>query len=125
MSLKYNQYTLYELNFFQRRQWANPRALILNIEGATDHSISVEQNGKYLHRITVTFLIFNRIIFRFDGFQQHHPPFISTIHTVMFKLCSLCFHYVKFPPCGRRHLNKFLFFSNVVSVVCSWNFLKF
>ena len=24
-------------NFMQRRQWANPRALILNIEGATDH----------------------------------------------------------------------------------------
>ena len=48
---------------------SQPRALILNIEGSTDHSISVEQNVKYLYRITVTFLILNRIIFRFDGFE--------------------------------------------------------
>ena len=31
--------------------------MTFNIEGATDHSISVEQNEKYLHRTTVTFLI--------------------------------------------------------------------
>ena len=30
-------YTLSRPNFTQRRQWANPRSLILNIEGATDH----------------------------------------------------------------------------------------
>ena len=41
---KQTLYTSFQLNFTQRRQWANPCALILNIEGAMDHSISVEQN---------------------------------------------------------------------------------
>ena len=27
----------------------------------------------YVHRVTLTCLIFNRIIFRFDGFQQQRP----------------------------------------------------
>ena len=54
---------------------------------------------KILHRIAVTFLIFNIIIFPLDGFQPHHPLFILTIHVVILKHCSLCFHYVKFPPC--------------------------
>ena len=46
---------------------------------------------KILHRIAATFLIFNIIIFPLDGFQPHHPPFISTIHTVILKHCSLFF----------------------------------
>ena len=37
-AMKYNPHTLFHLNFIQRRYWANPRALILTIEGATDHS---------------------------------------------------------------------------------------
>ena len=56
--------------------------------------LKVEQNIN----ITVTFLIFNKIIFLLDGFQQpHHPPIIPTMYTVILKHGSLCFHYVKFP----------------------------
>ena len=40
----------------------------------------MEQNTKYLHHIPLIFLILNRIIFRFDDFQSHHPLFIPTIH---------------------------------------------
>ena len=46
----------------------------------------VEQKTKYLHRIAATFLISNRIIFRFDGFQPYHPPFIPTIHIILYIL---------------------------------------
>ena len=37
----------------------------------------------YVHRVALTFLIFNRIIFRFDGFQPHHCPVISTVHMLV------------------------------------------
>ena len=65
------------LNFTQRTQWANPRALILNIEGAMDHSCLINCSGAKYKVFTLTFLIFNGIIFRFDSFQPHHPPVIS------------------------------------------------
>ena len=82
--------------------------MILNIEGATDQENCSGANSKILHCIAVTFLIFNIIIFPLDGFQPHHPPFISTIHPVILKHCSLCFHYVKFPPWSSS-FNKFFF----------------
>jgi hypothetical protein len=52
----------------------NPRALILTIEkkGATDYSCLENRSGAKYKVFTVTFLIFNIIIFRFDGFQPHH-----------------------------------------------------
>ena len=42
---KHTSYTSFWPNFAQRRQWANPRALILNIEGATDHSWLENRSG--------------------------------------------------------------------------------
>ena len=68
---------------------SNPHALIFNIEGATDHSCLISHSGATYKIFTVTFLIFNRIIFRFHGFQPHHPPFISTMHILLFINCSL------------------------------------
>ena len=54
-------------------QCINPCSLILNIEGATDQSYlenHIDQNTKYLHNITASFLLPNQIIeFELDGFQ--------------------------------------------------------
>ena len=41
---KSNSYTSSKLYFTQRRQRANPCALILNIEGATDHSCLINRS---------------------------------------------------------------------------------
>ena len=75
---------------------------------------------KYLHRITITFLIFNRIIFHLNGFQPHHQPFILPIHAVIFVHCSLFTPHVNI--FHHRRLTFFfkIFGSNVVSVVYSW-----
>ena len=56
-----------------------PFSVILNIKAATDHSCLENCSGAKCKIFTVAFLIFNRIIFRFDGFQPHHQPFILTI----------------------------------------------
>ena len=69
--------------FAQRRQWTNPRLLILNIEGATDHSCLENHRWAKYKIFPVTFLIFSIIIFRFDGFQPHHLPLILTIHMLV------------------------------------------
>ena len=48
-------YTLSQSNFIQRRQWANPRAFIFNIDGATDHSVykvAVDQKQQQLLNLT-------------------------------------------------------------------------
>ena len=81
-----------------------------------DHSISVEQTEKYLHRTTVTFSIFNIIIFHFDGLQPHHPPFILIIRVLLLIHCSLFICHVKFDHC-RRHL---FFPLNVFYLVQTW-----
>ena len=110
LSLKYNQYTSYYLNFAQLRQWANPRALILNIEGATDYSCLENLSViKYKILFTVTFLIFNKIIFRFDGFQAHHLPVILTIHILILMDCSLFIHYVNIHHCWFHFCITFFF----------------
>ena len=75
---------------------SNPHALIFNIEGATDHSCLISHSGATYKIFTVTFLIFNRIIFCFNSFQPHHPPFISTIYMLIFMDYSLFIHHVKF-----------------------------
>ena len=54
------------------------------MKGATDHFCLENCSGAKYKIFTVTFLIFNRIIFRFDGFQASIIPFISTIHMVAF-----------------------------------------
>ena len=87
--------------------------MIWNIEWSTDHSISVEQNEEYLHRTTITFFPFNRIIFRFDGLQPHHQPFIPNIRLLILIHCSLFICHVKFDHC-RRHLFFQRFFFNMV-----------
>ena len=74
---------------------------------------------KYLHRITVTFLNFNRIKFHLNGFQPHHPPVILTIHTVTCVHCSLFFHHVNFFHHRRRHFFWNIWFKRG-SVVYSW-----
>ena len=70
------------------RQWANPRALILNIQGTIDHSCLENRSGAKYKIFTVTFLIFIIIIFHLDGFQLYDPAVISTIHVVLFMNCS-------------------------------------
>ena len=90
-------------NFTQRRQWACPGALILNIEGATVHSCLINWSGTkykavllYIILTTITFLIFNRIIFRFDGFQPHLPAVISTTRMLVLMNKSLRTLLLKF-----------------------------
>ena len=63
----------------QRRQRANPRVLILNIEGATYHSCLENHSGAKYEIFNVTFPIFNRIIIRFNGFESI-CPYISSNH---------------------------------------------
>ena len=55
---KNRSYTSSQSNFIQRRQWANPCALILHIDGATDHSVykvAVDQKQQQLHNLTYLF----------------------------------------------------------------------
>ena len=73
-----------------------PNTFILNIEGATDHSCLENCNGAKYKIFTVTFSIFNKIIFHLDGFQLHHSLVISTIHMVTCVHCSLFIHHIKF-----------------------------
>ena len=71
----------------------------MELQTVLGYKIEVNENTNYLQRIAVTFLIFNRIIFHLvDGFrfQPHHPPFIPTIHTVLFINCNLSTLWVKF-----------------------------
>lgn len=57
---------------------------------------------KKKYSIAVTFLIFNVIILLLDGFQPRHPPFILTVHMVLFITCRLTTLWVKF---NYGHLN--------------------
>ena len=49
--------------FHSKKTMSQSRALILNIEGAVDHSCLINCSGAKYKIFTVTFLIFNRIIF--------------------------------------------------------------
>ena len=100
----------------QWSQWANPRALILNIQGAIDRSSLKHRSGAKYKLFTLTFLILNRIIFPLDGFQPHHPPFIPNIRLLILIHCSLFICHVKFDHC-RRHL---FFPLNVFYLVQTW-----
>ena len=62
---------------------------------------------------TVTFLIFNRIKFRFDGFQPHHPTFILTTRILISIHLSLFICHVKLDHC-RRHFFFEVSFDTVV-----------
>ena len=62
---------------------------------------------KILHRIVVTFLIFNIIIFHLNGFKPHHLPFIPTIHM----LVSI-----------NKSLSNLLLKSTIVVVTFFWKF---
>ena len=75
--------------FTQRRQWDTPHALILNIEGATDHSCLENCSGAKYKTFILTFLISNRIIFLLDQFQPHQPPVILTTRMLVSILQSL------------------------------------
>ena len=102
-------------------QWANPCALILNIEGTLDRPSLINHSGAKCKIFTVTFLIFNRIIFRFDGFQLHHPPVIPAIRRLIFMHYSLFNHYVKLYHCHRHFLLNgfFCFFCSNVFQSCT------
>ena len=71
-----------------RQEWSVAPS-ILNIEGAINQFMFRKLQWSKMHNFIVTFLIFNRIIFCFHGFQPHHPPFISTMHILLFINCSL------------------------------------
>ena len=79
-------------------------ALILDTEeaDATDHSypktITVKENAKHLHYITITFLIINKIIFCLNFFPTHHPSVISTIHMLISINQTLSNYYFKITP---------------------------
>ena len=78
---------------------------------------------KYLHRIAVTFLIFNIIIFPLNIFQPYPPPVILTTRMLDSIILSLRTLWMKFHH-RRRHffVNSFFKYlgSNVVSNVYSW-----
>ena len=84
--------------------------ILMELQTVLGYKIEVNENTNYLQRIAVTFLIFNRIIFHLvDGFrfQPHHPPFILTIHMVLFINCSLSTLWLKL------HHGRFHFFVSV------------
>ena len=69
---------------------------MLNIEGATDNSCLENRSGTkykavllYIILTTVTFLIFNGIIFLLDQFQPHLPAVISITCMLVFIHSSL------------------------------------
>ena len=61
-------------------------------------TITVKENAKHLHYITITFLIMNKIIFCLNFFQTHHPSVISTIHMFISINQTLSNYYFKFTP---------------------------
>ena len=81
----------------------------------------------YVHRVALTFLIFNKIIFRFNGFQPHHPLFISDYSYAHIQQLNVEDFVVEIHH-GHFHSSLTGFFkifgSNVVPDVYSWNFLK-
>ena len=88
------------LNFTQRRQQANSRALILNIQGAIDHSClknCSEREYKTVTSCYCNFLILNRIILSVDYYQSNHPPVILTTRMHMYSL------YCEFFVIGIHH----------------------
>ena len=84
--------------------------MLLNIERATDHSCLINRSGAKYKIFTVTFLIFNIIIFLFNEFQSHHPPVIPTIHMVLFMNCSLFIYHIKFHHRCRQKVENTLSF---------------
>ena len=108
---KFTQLNSHYLFFFQGMQWANPRALILNIGGSTNCSWPHNCSGakwKIFTSYRCNFLISNIIVFRLDGFQPHHPPVVPTIHILILMHCSLFIYHVNFFHHRRHH-----FFLNV------------
>ena len=125
-------YKFYKPNFTQRRQKANPRALILNIEGVTDRSCLINWSGTkykavllYIILTTITFLIFNKIIFRFDRFQPHLPAVISTTRMLVLINKSLRTLLLKFTmvicTSSKRFFYNFWFYrSNTLFTSLLW-----
>ena len=128
---KHNPYFSPYLNFIRGRQWANPRALILNIEGATDQSYLKNWSGTKYKAVLLYWSIECYIVRKakpvvplstiyssghFDYpyahiYQLNAEDFVVEIHHGHF-------HFF---------VNEFfkIFGSNVVPDVYSWNFLKF
>ena len=50
---------------------------------------------KYLHRIALTYLNFNIMIFNFDGFQPHCSPVVLTTRMLTLMRCRLFIFYFK------------------------------
>ena len=73
----------------------------------------MEQNAKYF--LYVAFLIFNRIIFRFDGFQLRHQPFISAIHMPVLINQTLRTLFLKYTMVSSSLFSKFSFDTVVIN----------
>ena len=92
-------YTLIQVNFAQRIQQANLCSLILNIEGAIDHSWLQNQSEcehtKYLFTLHhCNFLIFSIVIIQSDSSQLHYPPVILTTRILIISsLTMVCWFH--------------------------------
>ena len=93
-------------NFTQKRQWANPRSIILIIQGAADNNSSSNPNNCSWSKakiFTVTIFVPNEIIkFHLKGFPPWHPAVLSTIYVL------LCIHHIQSMLLLKGHHGDFL-----------------